>query len=379
MDSQYFDYAAATPMDTDVAAAMQPYFSEHFFNPSATYAAARTVRADLEAARTRVAHWIGSRPAEIIFTAGGTEANNLALRGVLAHFPEGNLVTTAIEHDSVLETARELGGRIAPVSADGIVDVPELIKCVDDSTVLVSVMYANNEVGTVQPLRAISAELEKIRAARRSAGNKMPLYLHSDAAQAANYLDLHAARLGVDLLTLNAGKIYGPKQVGALYAASHVWFKAQISGGGQERGARSGTENVAGAIGFAAALDKAQGMRHEETMRLQALQKIFFELVAQDLPGSIVNGSHTHRLPNNVHITLPGQDNERLIFALDDAGFLCAAGSACSASNEEPSHVLRAMGVSQERAQSSLRFTMGRFTTEEQVRALVARLVALVR
>jgi cysteine desulfurase len=379
MDTLYFDYAAATPMDMDVAAAMQPYFSTHFYNPSATYAAARSVRSDVEAARARIAHWIGSRPAEIIFTAGGTEANNLAIRGVLAHFPEGNLVTTAIEHDSVLETARELGGGIAPVNPDGIVNVPELIKLIGDNTVLVSVMYANNEVGTVQPLRAITAELEKIRAARRAAGNKMPLYLHSDAAQAANYLDLHAARLGVDLLTLNAGKIYGPKQVGALYAASNVWFKAQISGGGQERGARSGTENVAGTIGLAKALDKAQEMRHEETNRLQNLQKLFFELAEQQLPGVIVNGSRTHRLPNNVHITLPGQDNERLIFGLDEAGFLCAAGSACSASNEEPSHVLRAMGVGQADAQSSLRFTMGRFTTEEQVRALVAKLAELVR
>lgn len=378
MSTIYLDYAAATPIDPAVTAAMQPYFSERFYNPSATYAAAQAVRKDLEAARGRVAHWLGARPAEVVFTAGGTEANNLAIRGVLAHFPEGNVVTTGIEHDSVLETVRELAHRIAPVDEQGIVDIPRLIKLIDDSTVLVSVMYANNEVGTIQPIKAIAAELAKIRAARRAAGNKLPLYFHTDAAQAAAYLDLHVARLGVDLLTLNAGKIYGPKQVGALYAASHVWFRAQVSGGGQERGARSGTENVAGVIGFAKALDLVQERRHEESARLQQLCDLFFELIGEAITNALSNGSRTHRLPNNVHVTLPGQDNERLIFALDEAGILCAAGSACSASNDEPSHVLRAMGVSQDDAQSSLRFTLGLHTTEDEIRTVVAKLKEIV-
>jgi cysteine desulfurase len=378
MDMMYFDYAAATPMDPAVAAAMQPYTSERFFNPSATYAAANAVRKDLDAARARVAHWLGARPAEVIFTAGGTEANNLAIRGVLARFPEGNVVTTAIEHESVLATAQECRGRVAPVTADGLVDVPALIALVDDRTVLVSVMYANNEVGTVQPIRQIASEIEKIRGSRKAAGNKLPLYFHTDAAQAANYLDLHAAHLGVDLMTLNAGKIYGPKQVGALYAASHVWMHAQVTGGGQERGARSGTENVAGVVGFATALDLVQNRRHAESRRMAGLQKLFFDLLQEAIPGLLVNGSRRFRLPNNVHITIPGQDNERLIFALDDAGILCAAGSACSASNEEPSHVLRAMGVSDANAQSSLRFTMGLHTTEDHIRTAVAKLVSLV-
>lgn len=374
----YFDYAAATPMDPAVAVAMQPYTSERFFNPSATYAAANAVRKDLDAARVRVAHWLGARPTEVIFTAGGTEANNLAIRGVLARFPEGNVVTTAIEHESVLATARSCSGRVATVNADGLVDVPALIALVDDHTVLVSVMYANNEVGTVQPIRQIASEIEKIRASRKTTGNKLPLYFHTDAAQAANYLDLHAARLGVDLMTLNAGKIYGPKQVGALYAASHVWMHAQVTGGGQERGARSGTENVAGVVGFAAALDLVQNRRHVESRRMAGLQKLFFNLLEEAIPDLVVNGSRRFRLPNNVHITIPGQDNERLIFALDDAGILCAAGSACSASNEEPSHVLRAMGISDAAAQSSLRFTMGLHTTEEQIREAVSKLAPLV-
>lgn len=370
----YLDYAAATPMDATVLEAMRPYFAERFFNPSATYAAAQAVRKDIEAARARVAHWLGARPAEIVFTAGGTEANNLAIRGVLAQFPGANIVTSAIEHDSVLVTARQYEARIAPVTPDGIVDIPAFLQLIDDKTVLVSVMYANNEVGTLQPIRQIAAELGTIRKARRTAGNKLPLYFHTDAAQAAAYLDLHTARLGVDLLTINAGKIYGPKQAGALYIASNVWLKAQVAGGGQERGARSGTENVAGIVGLSKALDLVQERRHEESQRLQAMQKLFFDLLQERLPEAVVNGSRKHRLPNNVHITLPGQDNERLLFQLDAAGILCAAGSACSASNDEPSHVLRAMGVSEKDAQASLRFTMGRSTTEAHIRTVVAEL-----
>ncbi|HEV7454795.1 MAG TPA: cysteine desulfurase family protein [Candidatus Saccharimonadales bacterium] len=374
MDSIYLDYAAATPMDPAVQAAMQPYFTERFFNPSATYLAANSVRKDLEAARARIAHWLGARPAEVVFTAGGTEANNLAIRGILSQFPDSNVVTTAIEHESVLAAARAYAYREAPVMADGVVNVDELINCVDDSTVLVSIMYANNEVGTVQPIRQIARELEKIKLARRAAGNKRPLYLHTDAAQAAAYLDLHTARLGVDLLTINAGKIYGPKQVGALFVSSKVRLTPQVLGGGQERGLRSGTENVAGAIGLATALDMVQERRHEEIIRLQALQKLFIEQLTTAIQGIVVNGSQRTRLPNNVHITIPGADNERLIFQLDDAGILCAAGSACSADSGEPSHVLRAMGLSDADARASLRFTMGRGTTEAQVRTTVEKL-----
>jgi len=374
MNVIYLDHAAATPMDSAVLAAMQPYFTECFFNPSATYLAANSVRKDLEAARARVAHWLGARPAEIVFTAGGTEANNLAIRGVLEQFPDGNVVTTAIEHESVLAAAHAYACSEAPVTAEGIVDVPALIKLIDGSTVLVSVMYANNEVGTVQPIRQIAREIEKIKAVRRAAGNKRPLYLHTDAAQAAAYLDLHAARLGVDLLTINAGKIYGPKQVGALFVSSSVRLKPQIVGGGQERGLRSGTENVAGAIGLATALDIVQGCRHEEVTRLQQLQKLFIVGLDAAIPAIRINGSQRTRLPNNVHVTIPGADNERLIFQLDAAGILCAAGSACSADSSEPSHVLRAMGLNDNDARASLRFTMGQGTTEAHVRSAIQTL-----
>ncbi len=374
MSSIYLDYAAATPMDPAVLAAMTPYYTEFFYNPSATYLAANQVRKAVEQARADVAHWLGARPAEVVFTAGGTEANNLAISGVMAQFPDGNIVTSAIEHESVLATARQYNCQEVRVTPEGIVDVEQLASLINDTTVLVSVMYANNEVGTVQPLRQIAQRIERVRRERQTAGNKRPLYFHTDAAQAAAYLDLHTARLGVDLLTLNAGKIYGPKQVGALFIKSGTQLRPQVLGGGQERGWRSGTENVAGAIGLAKALQLVQERRHDETTRLQHLQKLFFELLEEALPGVRVNGSRHTRLPNNMHITIPGADNERLIFQLDDAGILCAAGSACSADSGEPSHVLQAMGLSDADARSSLRFTMGLHTTEEHLRAVVDRL-----
>lgn len=368
----YLDYAAATPLDPAVLQAMQPYFADQFYNPSATYASAKQVRQALETARGHVAHWMGARPAEVVFTSGGTEANNLAIRGIMELFPDGNVVVSAIEHESVLAPAHNYDCREAAVTIQGLVDIPKLVKQIDDKTVLVSVMYANNEVGIIQPIRQIAQHVEDIRAARKKAGNDRPLYLHTDAAQASNYLDLHVARLGVDLMTINGGKIYGPKGSGALFVSRHVQLKPVIFGGGQERGIRSGTENVAGSIGLATALEIAQNSRHKEAARLQKLQSLFIELLAKQLPQAIINGSAKHRLPNNVHITIPGADNERLLLELEQQGILAAAGSACSASSEEPSHVLRAMGISDQDAQASLRFTMGRNTTQQDIKYVTA-------
>ena len=365
-DLIYLDHAATTPLDPAVLAAMQPYLTDHYYNPSAQYLAARAVRKDIEAARARIAHWFGSRPSEVVFTAGGTEANNLAIHGVMTGYPDSNIVVSAVEHDAVLEPAAQYDHRTAPVRADGVVDVDALLPLIDDNTVLVSVMYANNELGTIQPIRAIA---EKLAALRK--GRERPLYFHVDACQASAYLDLHAARLGVDLITINASKIYGPKQVGALYVRAGIELHPQMLGGGQERHLRSGTENVAGIIGFAAALDLVQGRKTEEVQRLKGLQKVFFDLMAEKTPQVRINGSLKHRLPNNVHITVPNTDNERLMMQLDEAGVLVAVGSACSASSEEPSHVLRAIGMPDSEAQASLRITMGRSTTEAAVRRTV--------
>lgn len=370
-DIIYFDYAAATPMDEHVLDVMRPFFAENFFNPSATYLPATDVRKDIEEARARIAHWFGARPPEIIFTSGGTEANNLAIRGVMERFADGNVVVSAIEHESVLAPAHQFDCREVQVAADGIVGIPQLITQIDEKTVLVSVMYANNEVGTIQPIRQLAQELQKIRDERQKLGNDRPLYLHTDAAQATPYLDLHVARLGVDLMTINGGKMYGPKGSGALFVGRYVTLAPVVYGGGQERGLRSGTENVPGVMGLSAALDAVQARRHEESDRLQRLQRLFFDLLEAEVPHAVVNGSRKHRLPNNVHLTIPGADNERLLVELEAKGILAAAGSACSASNEEPSHVLRAMGVGDQEARASLRFTMGRFTTELHIRKTV--------
>jgi len=363
----YLDHAATTPIDPVVLAAMQPYFSDTFYNPSATYAAARSVKQDVETARARVAHHLGARTSDITFTAGGTEANNLLIHGIMQQFPEGNCIVSAVEHDSVLESAKQYKHKLLPVDKDSRVLTGELEKLIDDRTVLVSVQYANNEIGTIQPLREIAAIMRR----KRSGRSNYPLYLHTDACQAPAYLDLHTARLGVDAMTINASKIYGPKQIGALYAHG-LDLTPLVRGGGQEHGLRSGTENVAGIIGFARALDLVQDRRHEEVTRLKALQTLFITLLTEHIPEAIINGSQKTRLPNNVHITIPGQDNERLMMKLDKEYIICAVGSACSASDEEPSHVLKAIGLSDADAQASLRFTMGLCTTEKDIRRVVS-------
>jgi cysteine desulfurase len=371
----YLDFAAATPVADEVLAAMRPYYSDKFYNPSATYLASQQVKKDLDQARTKVAAVLGAKPSEVVFTAGGSEANNLAIDGVMRGNPGANMIVSAIEHDSVLETAKQYDVRICPVDEAGLVDLAALEQLIDDNTALVSVMYANNEIGVVQPIKRIAEIVAEKRAVRTS---KLPLLLHTDAAQAANYLDLHVSRLGADLMTVNGGKIYAPKQSGALYVRAGVMLEPLVRGGGQERGLRSGTENVAASVGFAVALVVAQSMRKDEGARLQQLQARCIAGLQGLGHGIVVNGSQKHRLPNNVHITIPGSDNERLIMELDEAGIMAAAGSACSASSELPSHVLSALGFSDETAQSSLRFSFGRSTDESSIDQLLAELRRLL-
>ncbi len=363
----YLDHAAATPVDQRVLSCMEPFWSEQFYNPSALYLSSRAVKQAVDAARAKVASVLGAKPGEVIFTSGGTEGDNLAVQGVMSSFPGSKLVVSAIEHDAVLEPAGRYDVIHAPVTERGVVE-PAIVKAlVDDQTVLVSVMYANNEVGTIQPVADIAALVAEIRADRRQRGVVLPLYLHADACQAAGYLGLQVSRLGVDLMTLNGGKIYGPKGSGALYVRTGVQLNPVNLGGGQEGGLRSGTENVPGIVGFAEALAIAQADRRNEAHRLNELQNSFFDQIIRNHPEVVINGSRKHRLPNNLHVTFPGQDNERLLMQLDEAGIMAAAGSACSASNDNASHVLLAMGISETDARSSLRLTMGRSTTKEDL------------
>lgn len=363
----YLDYAAATPVDLAVVEAMTPYFSDKFYNPSANYLSAKSVLADLKSARESVAHWLGAKPSEIVFTAGGTEANNLAISGVMRQYHDANCVISSIEHESVRVTAGQYEYREVSNNQRGLIDLADLESKIDDQTVLVSVMYANNEIGTIQPIKEIATLLQKIRRQRQSSGNDLPLLLHTDACQAGNYLDLHVSKLGVDLMTLNGGKIYGPKQSGALYVKTGTSLRPQVLGGGQERGLRSGTENVAFAVGFTKALDLAQERRADEVKRLTELRDDFIKQIQTVVPNAEINGSLKKRLPNNVSLTFPGVDNERLMMQLDEQGIICAVGSACSASKDEPSHVLKAIGLTDAEAQSTLRFTLGRSTTKKDL------------
>ena len=356
----YLDNAAATPVDSRVLAAMMPYFSDDFYNPSAAYLAARQVRNDVEEARHALARLIGAKPAEIVITAGATESINLALNGV-----DGAIVTTSTEHSAVLNTARARGGVILPVDARGRLNIAQLRQALADDVSLVSVGYVNSETGMVQDLKAVAKVVAEVRDERRIRNVDTPLLLHTDASQAAGLLDLNVARLGVDLMTLNAGKCYGPKQVGLLYIRAGVHLRPLILGGGQEMGLRSGTENVTGIIGFAKALELAEKTRASEVKRLQAIRTKLRSYLLANLPDVQINENPNANSPAILNISVAGVDGERVVFALDEKGVQVATGSACAANKGRRSHVLTALGLTDRQADGSIRLSMGRYTTED--------------
>lgn len=356
----YLDHAAATPLDRRVFAAMEPYFSDAFYNPSSPYAPALQVRRDYEAAKAAIARSIGAKGDELVITAGATESINLAFAAV-----NGHVVSSAIEHHAVLAATKLHEHTLVSVDERGVVDAAEVAKAIRPDTQLVSIALANNELGTIQPLREVAAVIKRERERRLSAGDTTPLYLHSDASQGAGQLDIHVARLGVDLLTLNAGKVYGPKQVGLLWTASHVRLAPLIVGGGQERGLRSGTENVAGTIGFARAMELAETHRAYESKRLAELRDQLQSQLLDAFPDAVISGSLKRRLAGHLHISFPHLDAERLVFALEMRGVLVATGSACAANKGTRSHVLTAIGLSPEVADGSLRLTLGHLSTPE--------------
>lgn len=356
----YLDHAAATPLDNKVLTAMQPYFSEQFYNPSAPYAPALVVRRAYKEAKAQIAREIGATADELIMTAGATESINLAFNSI-----GGHVVVPAIEHHAVLEAAKRLDHTIIAVDERGVV-LPEAVKkAIRPETRLVSVALANNELGTIQPLREIAEVVKQERLRRLETGDQTPIYLHSDASQGVGQLDVHVSRLGVDLLTLNAAKVYGPKQVGLLWAAPSVKLSAQIAGGGQERGIRSGTENVAGVVGFAKAMELAGRHRKSESSRLLVLRDSLQAQLTEAFPEAVLSGHLKHRLAGHLHISFPHLDAERVLFALETRGVLVATGSACAANKGTRSHVLTAIGLSPGVADGSLRLTLGHLSTEE--------------
>lgn len=370
----YLDHAAATPLDERVLAAMQPYFSQKFFNPSSPYIPALSVRREYEAAKDEIAAIIGGKSDELVMTAGATESINIMMGSI-----KGHIVTTKIEHAAVLEAVKHRDAALVEVDEKGSLKLSSLRDAIRDDTELISVGLANNEIGTVQKLRDIAELIKLVRQNRRESGNKTPLYLHTDASQGVGQIDINVARLGVDALTMNAGKIYGPKQVGLLWVSREVKLAPFIHGGGQERGVRSGTENVAGVIGFAKALQLANEHRRSEVVRLTALRDSLEAALVNAFPEAVISGNPKHRLSGHLHLSFPGIDAERIVFALESQGVYVATGSACAANKGTRSHVLTHIGLAPEVADGSIRMTLGRLSDEKNIKTAAAIMIATVR
>ena len=374
MNRIYLDYAATTPVHPEVVNAMLPYFSEVFGNPSSLHACGQEAKGAMEEARAKIASTIGAQDGEIVFTSGGTEADNYALKGVAyANESKGNhIITSSIEHHAVLETARFLerkGFKVTYLSVDryGMVDPDEVKKSITEKTILISVMHANNEIGTIQPI----AEIGKIA---REAG----VYFHTDAVQTVGHLPVDVDELEVDLLSISAHKLYGPKGIGALYIRKGTRLVSFIHGGEQERQRRASTENIPGIVGLGIAIELACQEMGEEAERLIYLRDKLIKELLEQIKHARLNGHPQERLPNNANITIDFAEGEAMCLNLDLEGICVSTGSACSSSSLEPSHVFLAMGLPHEQAHSSLRFTMGKWTTEEDVIRVVETLPKIV-
>ena len=388
----YLDYAASTPIDKKVLEAMTPYLRRHYGNPSSTHSFGQKTRAAIEQAREQVAHFLGCQADEVIFTSGATEANNLAIQGVIKstlsfdrvprvhHGAKSHIVTTAIEHESVLEPCHSLEREglaevtyVAP-DKDGLIRTEDIEKAIKENTVLVSVMYANSEIGTVQPIAEIGELLKKFKIQNLPYGeshsrqSKFKIFFHTDAVQAANFLDCNADTLAADLLTLSGHKIYGPKGVGVLYRREGVRVLPCLEGGGQEMGLRSGTENAAAIVGMGVAVEGLENPRMMVTnIAIRQLRDKLIKAVLRKIPNSELTGSPDMRLANNAHFRFQGVEGRDIVIALDQKGIAVSTGSACSEKTQEPSHVLLALGLSAEDALSALRVTLGKQTKPEEI------------
>jgi cysteine desulfurase len=371
----YFDNAATTMPHPDAIAAMMPYLTERFGNPSGVYEYARAARKAVEEARGQIAEALNAGPEEIVFTGGGTEADNWAIKGAAEALGGGNrrhIVTTAIEHHAVLNTYRHLekqGYEVTYLSVDshGFVTPEAVEKSLRPDTALVTIMLANNEIGAIQQL-AVIGEITRRRG----------VWLHTDAVQAVGHIPVDVRAMRVDMLSLSAHKFYGPKGVGALYVRGGVRLKPFIHGGGQESGRRAGTENVAGIVGAGAAIAIAAGEIPAESARLSALRDKLINGIEHNIPLAHLNGPRENRLPGNVNFSFDFVESGSLLRLLDTEGCCASSGASCSSGSPDPSHVLMALGVTPERARGSVRFTMGRYTTGADVDALLAMLPPMV-
>jgi len=369
MKQIYLDHAAATPLDPQVFKAMLPYLKKEYGNPSSFHTPGKGAQDAIETSRQKIAAIIGARPDEIIFTSGGTESINLAILGYArANRQRGNhIITTKIEHHAVLETIKHLEKKeeftATYLSPDkyGLITPEQVKKAMRPETILVSIIMANNEIGAIEPIAAIGNFIQKTRDQKET-----PVF-HTDACQAAGVLDLNVNKLHVDILSINGSKIYGPKGVGALYLKRGLKLQPLQFGGAQERGLRPGTENVVGIIGLAKALEIAQDKKDKENTRLTILRDKLIQGVLKNISKTRLNGHPTERLPNNINISFMDIEGEALLLHLDSLGIYASTGSACASTSLDPSHVIMALGVPYEVAHGSLRFTLGRDTTQEDI------------
>jgi len=370
----YLDYAATTPVDPEVIRAMTPYLSEVWGNPSSIHACGLEARSAVEEARGKIAALIGANKNDIYFTSGGTEADNWALKGVAhANQKRGNhIITSTIEHHAVLETCKYLEEKgfsvtYLPVDGFGMVDPDSVRKAITPRTILISIMHANNEVGSIEPI----AEIGKIA---KASG----VYFHTDAVQSTGHVLVSVNNLGVDMLSVSAHKLYGPKGIGVLFIRSGIKIEPLIHGGGQEKQMRAGTENVPGIVGFGKAAELAQTEMTEEANRLSRLRDSLIKNILEKTESTRLNGHSTQRLPNNVNISFDFVEGEAICLNLDLANICAATGSACSSESMEASHVLLAMGLSPEIARSSLRFSLGKWSTVNDINYVMEKLPGIV-
>jgi len=369
MRKVYMDYAATTPTHPEALEAMLPYFSEKFGNPSSIHGFGQEAKAGVQDARLKVAKLIGAESAEIVFVSSGTESDNYVLQGVASKREEEgkHIIATKIEHPAILKSLNLLEKQgfkitLVPVDKDGLVDPMEIKKAVTDETILVSVMHANNEIGTVQPLSEISKVIKELNAQR-----KVPIYFHTDAVQAVGQIPVDVNELGVDLLSLSAHKFYGPKGVGATYVRAGTKIAPFIRGGGQERGRRASTENVPGIVGLGKAAELAKNEMQSRIEHLTALRDKLIKGLMEKIPDIELNGHPTKRLPKNVSVTVKYVEGEAMLLNLDMQGIAVSTGSACAAGSLKPSHVIKALGKSDVDLHGAMRFTLGRLNTEEDI------------
>lgn len=360
----YLDHAAATPVSEKAKKAMEPYLSAEFFNPSAPYLSAVKTRRAYEDAKDRIAHVIGAKGADLIITSGATESISLAFN-VLSE--DAEVLISTVEHKAVTENAKRFNTKTISVDKNGKVDIEDFKKKLNPRTSFVSICLASGELGTIQPISEIAAIVKQENLRRKLAGETTPLYFHCDASQGLGLLEVKVGRLGVDLLTINSAKVYGPKGVGALYVGHNVKLNPMTLGGGQEMGLRSGTENVPAVIGFATAIEEAEKHLNGERKRLEKLKTILKNTLS-DIPNIVFLGNAKNQLMNFLPISVPGVDAERLIFALEDKEVYLSTGAACSASKGIKSATLQAIGLNDDEIAGSLRITLGKLNDEENVK-----------